>query len=222
MPEDETALTGQQTTAPKHLGIVLVCIIAGLWILGFATNASSPKLLTDNPLLLMALNPKYRYMVVAAPEIDPVRFFLIGWGRLLLSDPVYFALGWFFGDRAIKFFSDGIGEPTVESTRRMFLRAATVMALFFAGPVICVLAGAARMKPKRFFTLDLIGTAMIVIALRMFSKALDPVIQSFLRFNERYWKWLMIITVVSTVVVFLRVGRKQLSAAKNMVDDLSD
>jgi membrane protein DedA with SNARE-associated domain len=168
----------------------------------------------------MALNPKYRYMVVAAPDIDPVQFFLIGLGRLLLSDPVYFALGWFFGDRAIKFFSDALGEPTVDSTRRMFLRAATVMALFAAGPIICVLAGTAKMKPKRFFTLNIIGTAIIVMALKMFSEALEGPIRSFLRFNDRYNKWLILITVVTTVVMFLRVGRKQLSAAKDMADEL--
>ncbi len=194
----------------------------GLNVLGFATNASAPKLLKDNPTLLMALNPRYRYMVVAAPDVEAVTFFFIGLGRLLLSDPIYFALGWFFGDRAIRYFEDALGEQTVSQTRALFLRAAPVMAMFFAGPVICVLAGAARMNPRRYFSLDVIGTAIIVLALRMFSSVLDGPINAFLRFNDRNWRWLMAITVITTVVIVARIGSRQLRAAKSLADDIDD
>lgn len=205
---------------PRWLGPALISAVVALWVVGFATSASAPKLLKDDPTLLMALNPRYRYMVVAAPEIQPLTFFLIGLGRLLLSDPIYFALGWFFGDRAIRFFEDALGEQTVSQTRAMFLRAAPVMALFFAGPVICVLAGAAKMRPRRFFTLNVIGTAAIVLALRAFSDALDGPIKWFLRFNDRNYRWLMVITIVTTVFVVLRVGSRQVRAARSMADDI--
>jgi membrane protein DedA with SNARE-associated domain len=207
---------------PRWLGPLLITCIAAVYIVGFVTNASAPKLLKDNPTLLMALNPRYRYMVVAAPEVDPVAFFLIGLGRLLLSDPVYFALGWFYGDRAIRYFNDALGEQTVSQTRAMFMRAAPVMALFFAGPVICVLAGAARMAPRRYFALNVVGTSMIVVALRAFSSVLEGPIQSFLRFNDRNYRWLMILTVATSVFILARVGRRQLRAAKSLADDIDE
>lgn len=216
-----TTHPGQPVTPPpKWLGPLLITCIAAVFIVGFLTSASAPKLLKDNPTLLMALNPRYRYMVVAAPEIDPLPFFLIGLGRLLLSDPVYFALGWFYGDRAIRYFNDALGEQTVSQTRAMFLRAAPVMAMFFAGPVICVLAGAARMAPRRYFTLNVIGTAMIVLALRAFSSVLDGPIQWFLRFNDRNYRTLMVVTIATTVFFLARVGRRQVRAAKSLADDI--
>jgi membrane protein DedA with SNARE-associated domain len=205
---------------PRWVGPFLLIFIIGIYALGFFTNATAPELLKRNPTLLMALNPRYRYMVVAAPEVDPIPFFLIGWLRLLFSDPVYFALGWFYGDRAIQYFNDALGEQTVSKTREFFLKAAPVMAMFFAGPVICVLAGASRMKVKTYFVLNMIGTAIIVVALRAFSNVLEGPIQAFLRFNDRNSRWLMIITIATTVIIVARVGARQVKAAKSLSDDI--
>ena len=159
-------------------------------------------------------------MVVAAPRVGALQFYLIGVGRLLLTDPVYFLLGWFYGERAISYFSDALGEQTIESTRRFFLRASTVMALFFAGPVICVLAGASRMRARLFFTLDVIGTIVVVALLRLFSHSMEGFIKSFLRFNDHNYKWLMVFTVATTVFVVARVGSKRVRAAKRFTDDV--
>ena len=201
--------------APTWLGPVLVAIVAGLWILGFATSSLAPKLLKDHPLGLMALNPRYRYMVVGAPRIGAGPFYIVGILRLLASDPVYFLLGWVYGEKALKFFEDALGKQTMDSTRRFFLKAGTVMALFFAGPIICVFAGAARMKPRLFFTLDVIGTCIIVFALRQFSDAMSGFINGLLRFNDRNAKWLMVLTISTTLIVAANVGSKRFGAIKN-------
>jgi membrane protein DedA with SNARE-associated domain len=207
--------------APKWMAVLLIAGVVGINVTGFITNASAPKLLDSNPLLLMALKPLYRYMVVASPKVNLVPYFLIGVGRLMLSDPIYFFLGWFYGDRAIGYFNDLLGTQTVSSTRRFFLRAAPIMSLFFAGPVICVLAGAAKVKPRVFFVLNLIGTSIIVLMLRLLSNQLSGPIKSFLSFNKRNNKWLLIISIVTTLVIVARVGAKQLRAAKNLKDDVS-
>jgi membrane protein DedA with SNARE-associated domain len=208
-----TALDGRQP--PTWLGPILVAIVAGLWIMGFATSSLAPKLLKDHPLGLMALNPRYRYMVIGAPRIDALPFYLVGILRLLASDPVYFLLGWVYGEKALGFFEDALGKQTMDSTRKFFLKAGTVMALFFAGPIICVFAGAARMNPKKYFTLDIIGTCIIVFALRQFSDAMSGFINGLLRFNDRNAKWLMVITIVTTLIVVANVGSKRVGALKN-------
>jgi membrane protein DedA with SNARE-associated domain len=199
---------------PKWLGGVLIACVAGLWILGFATGGAAPELLKNHPLTLMALSPRYRYMVVASPNVDFAPFMGIGVIRLLASDPIYFMLGWIYGDKAISFFEDALGKPAMDSTRNFFVKAGTVMALFFAGPIICVLAGAARLKPKRFFTLDVIGTVLVVLALRLFAKQIEGPINSFLRFNAKYSKWLLLLTITTTVIVVLRIGSKRAGAVK--------
>ena len=88
------------------------------------------------------------------------------------------------------------------------------MALFFAGPIICVLAGAARLNPKRFFTLDVIGTVGVVLALRLFSKQIEGPIGSFNRFNANNSKWLLVLTITTTILVVARIGSKRAGAVK--------
>lgn len=204
----------ERSKPPVWLASVLIGAVIGLYILGFATGGLAPKLLKDHPLSLIALAPRYRWFILTASRIDAVPYFLVGIARLLASDPIYFALGWFFGDRAIGFFEDSLGKPTITKTREMFLKASTVMALFFAGPVICVLAGAAGMKPKRFFTLNVIGTTVIVAALRLFADQLDGLIKPVLRFNDRYAKYILIVTLLLSAVYISRAVKKQVGAAK--------
>ena len=199
---------------PKWLGGFLIGCVAALWILGFITGGAAPELLKNHPLTLMALSPRYRWMVVASPKIDLLPFMSVGVVRLLASDPIYFMLGWVYGDKALAFFEDALGKPAMDSTRRFFVKAGTAMALFFAGPIICVLAGAARLNPKRFFTLDVVGTVVVVAVLRLFSKQIEGPINSFLDFNSKYSKWLLVLTVTFTVVAVLRIGSKRAGAVK--------
>lgn len=208
--------------APPWLVYVLVGAVVAVTVVGNIGGGMAPKLLKEHPLLLMALNPRYRWYVVAAPRIDPATFFGVGLARLLLSDPVYFALGWFYGDKAISYMSDAFGDPFISTARRWFLRAGTLMALFAAGPIICLLAGAAGMRPRRFFTLDILGTAVIVLALRLFSDALRPVIDSLLRFNDRNYRTLTILFVASAVLTLARFGLKRMRAARDFAIDAAD
>ncbi len=199
---------------PKWLGPTLLAIVIGLYILGIAAGGAAPELLKNHPLTLLALAPRYRWFILTAPRIDVIPYFAVGIARLLASDPVYYMLGWFFGDRAIRFFEDSIGKPAIDKTREMFLKASTVMALFFAGPIICVLAGAAGMRPRKFFTLNVIGTTVIVTGLRVFSSQLDGVIQPILRFNDKYSRYILIGTLGLSALYISRAVRKQMGAAK--------
>ena len=204
----------ERGTPPRWLGPLLIAIVIGLYVVGIATSGLATKLLKDHPLSLIALAPRYRWFILASPRIDVLPYFTVGVARLLASDPVYFALGWFFGDRAIRFFEDSLGKPTIDKTREFFLKASTVMALFFAGPIICVLAGAAGMKPKKFFTLNVIGTTIIVAALRIFSDQLDGVIKPVLRFNDRYSKYILIVTLALSALYISRAVKKQVGAVR--------
>lgn len=210
----EHILPSDRGTPPRWLAPLLIAVVVGLYILGFATSGLATKLLKDHPLSLIALSPRYRWFILASPRIDVIPYFVVGIARLVASDPVYFALGWFFGDRAIQFFEDSLGKPTIDKTRELFLKASTVMALFFAGPVICVLAGAAGMRPKRFFSLNVIGTTVIVAALRVFSDQLDGLITPVLRFNDRYSKYILIGTLALSALYISRAVRQQVGAVR--------
>ncbi len=198
----------------KWLGPALLAVVIGLYFLGLAAGGAAPELLKNHPLTLLALAPRYRWFILTASRIDLLPYFAVGIPRLLASDPVYFMLGWYFGDRAIGFFEDSLGKPTIDKTRDLFLKASTVMALFFAGPIICVLAGAAGMNPRKFFSLNIIGTTLLVIGLRVFSSQLDGAIQPILRFNDRYSRYILVGTIAISAIYISRAVRKQMGAAK--------
>lgn len=223
--EQPTIRTGPDASAPNlrvappWLPYVLISCVVGLFALGFFTNASAPELLKKHPLALMALSPRYRWMVLAAPQVDALPFYLVGVGRLLLSDPIYFMLGWFYRDKALRFLEDSFGAQSVTSTRAFFDKASWLMASFFAGPIVCVLAGASGIRPRKFFTLNIIGTIIITALLRLFSDSMKGVIDVLIRFNANNTRTLMIITIVSSLLVLSRVARKQITAAKNFTED---
>jgi membrane protein DedA with SNARE-associated domain len=216
---ETTRSAPNRRVAPPWLPYILIGCVIGLYALGFFTNASAPELLKKHPLTLMALSPRYRWMVLAAPRVDAIPFYVVGIVRLLLSDPIYFMLGWFYRDKAVRFLEDSFGAQSVKSTRGFFDKASWLMASFFAGPIVCVLAGASGIRPRKFFTLNVIGTVIITMLLRLFSDSMKGFIDALIRFNARNTRTLMIITVVSSLLVLGRVARKQFTAAKNFTED---
>lgn len=193
---------------PKALPYVLFGIVAVITVIGTITGGAAPKLLEDHPLLLVLGSPRYRWIVLVAPEVNAFVLIIVAWLRLLLSDPVYFLIGWYYGDKAIIFFESLLGKQTMDSTRRFFEKATWVLSAFAAGPVICAIAGLARVNPKRFFKLDIIGTLIISILLRLFAEALKGPLESLIDFNKKYSKWLLIITVSVMVIALVRSASK--------------
>ena len=217
MFESDSPTDAPSRSLPKALPYVLFGIVALLTVVGTITGGAAPELLEKHPLLLVLGAPRYRWIVLVAPKVNAFVLILVSWLRLLLSDPVYFLIGWYYGDKAMIFFESLLGKQTMDSTRRFFQRATWVLSAFAAGPVICAIAGLARVKPKRFYTLDIIGTRIIAILLRLFAEALKEPLQSLIDFNKKYSRWLLIITVGVMVVALVRSAAK----FKTLSDEVS-
>ena len=109
--EPSPSLDSRPAPPPKWVLWTLVGTVAGLYILGFATAGLTPKLLKDHPLALMALSPRYRNFLLVWNRVDFAPFLVVGVLRLLVSDPVYYLLGRFYGDGAIRWFENAMGGP---------------------------------------------------------------------------------------------------------------
>lgn len=138
--------------------VVPMVIVA---IAAYIGDALSPTLVVEAPLLLVALVPRNRVLVLAAPQLEFVPFFVVGMVRLALTDPLYYLFGRWYGDRAIAWAERHSGAPrTVRAIERWFRRLAYPVVLVAPNNVVCVLAGATGMSVPGFLLANLGGTAL--------------------------------------------------------------
>ena len=201
---------------------VLVALIVVFWAVGIASTAATSWLLAEHPLALVALEPRNRNLLLATPLVDDaVPFVVLATFRRVASDPVYFALGHLYGDRAITWVERRTGG--VRLLERAFRRASWPLVFAFPGLIVCVLAGATGMRTRTFLALNISGTVVTVIALRLFAQQLEPVLEPIAEWNERNQSTITAVLVVAVVAWLLwqrRRGRGELAAVQDLVREV--
>src|SRR5947209_2727787 len=79
-------------------------------VAGYAADVIGPHLILTHPLLEMFLNPRNRYLLLASPHVDVVPFYVVGFFRLVLTDPIGFIIGWQYGESAIAWAERKMGK----------------------------------------------------------------------------------------------------------------
>lgn len=209
-------------------GVALFAIpMAVLTILGWIGDAFAPTLLTNAPLLLLVCNPRLRNLVLVSPTVDFVPFVAVAVGRLVVSDPLFYWFGRRYGDVAIRWMERrlGPGAAIVLWLERVFRKAAWPAVAIVPNNWICLLAGATGMVWWGFALVNLGGTLVRILGVRLVGEAFsDPI----LRFNDwvgnnRAW-----LTVVTFAVVLLlvwrsmRSGRDQLETPAELATELGE
>lgn len=168
---------------------VLVTPIVIMSVVGTVADAVGPGLITRQPLLQMFLNPRNRYLILAAPQVDLVPFFLVGFCRLVLTDPLGYLLGRQHGDAALQWAEEKLGDEAgfIRKVERFFRRAAPLVILLAPNLYMCILAGATRMKARVFFALNITGTlgrlTLFWVAGETFREELESVLDVIQRFQ---------------------------------------
>ncbi|MBA3956308.1 MAG: hypothetical protein H0X58_06560 [Acidimicrobiia bacterium] len=143
------------------LGVIAAAAVVG--------NALAPTLVVNHPLLLLALNTTTRHLVLTSTSVDFVPYLLVGLGRRLLEDPFLFLLGRWYGDDAIAWVDAKVGGGRVLAfVQRNFHWVGWLLVAVVPGGVVCVLAGASRMRTAVFLVLNVGGTVATILALRRF------------------------------------------------------
>ena len=183
------------TLGRRRLLPILVPIIA-FAILGTIADWLAPSLIVHHPLLAIALNPKVRYLALAAGRIRAPLWSAVAFGRLLVLDPFWYLLGRWYGEDAIGWidrrFGGGRGLRLVE---RWFSRASWPLVLVAPDGVICLLAGATEMPVPTFIALDLAGTVARLVLVRFLADVLTGPLNDLTRFLGRYAWWLVAFSV---------------------------
>lgn len=157
------------------LGLIAAAAVAG--------NALAPTLAVNHPLVLLALNATTRHLVLTSNSVDFVPYLLAGVGRRLLEDPFLFLLGRWYGEDAIAWVDAKVGGGrSLRFIQDNFHWVGWLLVALVPGGVVCVLAGASRMRTAVFLLLNVAGTVATILALRRFGNVfagpLDVVLEA--------------------------------------------
>ncbi len=227
MSEDLPAQPQPRPAGPGNrllLSAVVVALIVFV-IASYVGDALAPSLVNDHPLLLIALNSRIRYLVLTVNLLDPASYFVVGLLRNVISDPLFYLLGYWYGIAAVRWME--------KRTRTLGELLATVEHYFgrFGGPLvfiapnnfICLLAGASRMRPAVFLALNISGTTARLIAIKILGEAFETPIDWLLDFIYDYRLPLMIISVVAvgfTVWNETRKGTSEIDRLRGLEEEL--
>lgn len=183
-------VTARDVTAPVEARrIPLPFLLVPFALAASASTAADwtwPSLVTDHPLLLIALSSKNRFLLLTAPQLGIVAFFVVGFLRLVLTDPLTYLLGRQHGERALAWIERKTsaappGDSFIRKAERLFSRAAPVFILLAPSAIWCILAGAARMKVWVFVTCNFVGTlgrlALFWVAADAFREPLETILE---------------------------------------------
>jgi membrane protein DedA with SNARE-associated domain len=209
----------------RRLALLVVPIVV-IAVASSVGDALSPTLLVDAPLLLVALVPRNRFLVLAAPQLDFWPFFLVGMVRLALTDPLFYLFGRRYGEAAIAWTEKRAGAPgSVRRIEHWFRRAAYPIVVVAPNNIVCVLAGATGMSVVGFLLANLGGTAVRMVLIWWVGDVFSEPLLDVIDFVGRY-RWIFTgVTVVIVVwsVVRARQGRRsEIETVDEVARDLEE
>ena len=215
------------TPASRRTLYLLLAPILVLTALAYVGDALAPTLAVEHPVWLILLNTRKRYLALTATSIDPVTFFVVGIGRQILADPLYFYVGRRYGDAGVRWLERKLGDGAASVTiyEDWFKKAAYPMVAIAPNAIISVLAGASKMRAGVFLALNLGGTIVTLVLLRIFGDVFSGPLDTVLDFLRRY-QWpltaLSVVLVVVAIVGGKKAGTSELQSVSEMERDLED
>jgi membrane protein DedA with SNARE-associated domain len=223
MSDSAAVGTEEQRKGRRTLTLLTVPIIA-LVILNTVGDALAVRLVNHHPLLLIAMNARNRNLVLVTNHVGWVGYYVVGTLRLLVSDPLFFLIGFWYGEQALRWMETRTRTfgKTLRQWEGWYSKAAYPLVFIAPNNFICLFAGASGMSVPSFFAVNVSGTIARLYAIRWLGEAFDRPIQSVLDFINRYQTPLLIASIVIAIawgVNELRTGRSDLKDLEEMIDE---
>lgn len=205
--------------------VLLIAPILALIVAANVGDALATTLATTNPLALVALNARSRNLVLVTNELDAVSYYVVATARLLISDPLFFLLGYWYGDAAVTWMEKRTRTwgSMMRQLEQWFAKAAYPLVFIAPNNVICLMAGAAGMSVVGFMLTNLAGTVLRLYLIRRVGEAFEAPIDDVLGFLADYRVPLLVISVVlvaATSIFEIRRGEGELEAVLHIDDEL--
>jgi len=192
---------------------VLPSLLTGVGILLVASNVGNlfyATLVVRHPALLLTLNSTNRVLVGVTNRLDALSYYGIGFVRLVVADPLFYLLGLFYGDAAIRWIERkmGDGAASIIWFEKAFHKARYPIVLIAPNNPVCLLAGATNMPVPVFLSLNAAGTIGRLYLARLFGKAFTAPISAVTGFLDRY-RWPILAVSLALFALQSLLKRKQ-------------
>ncbi|CAN5481449.1 hypothetical protein BH24ACT4_BH24ACT4_01930 [soil metagenome] len=156
-PADAAPASGPPSKAARN---VVVTLAIGFFVLALAGDTFLLANSDRYPELFIAMNARNRNLVLVKPELAWWAFFGIATVRLLVSDPLFFLLGRWYGDAGVRWIErrSATYGPLARTAERWFGKASYPRIVIAPNNDICLFAGAGGMSVPVFAVLNVAGT----------------------------------------------------------------
>lgn len=198
-----------------------------LVIVAWIGDALLPRLVNDHPLLFMVMNARTRNLVLVVNDVDTWAFYLWGSLRLVLSDPLFYLLGVWYGDAAVRWMerrSPSYGS-LMRSVEQWFGKAAYPLVFLAPNNFICLFAGSSGMATPVFLALNLSGTIFRLVVIAQVGDVFSSPIDSVLDFIQEYRNPLLLVSVglvAFTVWSERRHGSGEIESLAHLEEEIAE
>ena len=135
-------------------------IVAATIVLGWVGDAMWASLVDRNPLALILLNAKPRYLVLTVNQLDPWTYYSVGTVRLLGTKPLVWLIGAWYGPRAVHWVQRQSKSAFIllRWIEEQFARFGWFVVAITTNNFVCLLAGSAGFSLLWFMVLAVVGT----------------------------------------------------------------
>lgn len=190
-------------------------------------NVLFSELTTHHPLTLIALNPSNRNLTLISTELSAWSYYLVGFVRLVLPDPLFYLLGIWYGDAAIRWMERRAASygAMLRTLERWFSRHGYLVVFIAPNNPVCLLAGAAAMPVAWFAIANVTGTIARLVVLRLVGDLFDSPLDAVRDFIATYRLPLL---AVSAAVVALTIwsdrrrGRGEITDLVRMDEEIQE
>ena len=214
---------GPNNPPPKSATRVLIVLVGVSLALAWAGDLLLAGIIEDSPIWLIALNPRTRNLILASPNVAMVPFFVVGFLRLTASDPLYFLLGHWHGDKAIAWTErrSRTYGPLVRDMEKWFAKLAYVFIFFMPNNIISALSGAAGIKARTFLALNFTGTIFRLVLIWKLGERFESPIQRVVDAISEYKIPILIVSalmVAWTIFGEFKGDSGEISSLKDLTD----
>lgn len=186
-----TELPEEPGLDPEAARITRACLsLLGLLSLGSMVGVTFSLYLVNNyPLLLIALSPLGRHLMLVAPTVDPIAFVMVGTARRALFYAPCYVLGRSLEERGLVWLESRAGWAVrfIRWLQGIFQHAPRSAVLLLPGPSMSAIAGMSGMRGPTFGLLVGAGLVLRMLFIVLVAEWFREPIEELLAWIERIW-----------------------------------